>query len=296
MNLKKLLKKIFGGAKKVVVCGLDNAGKTTMVNYLKKGRFEDQYPTPGKEETAIEVEGVRMNIVDLGGQKDFRTLWLGEAKDADCVIFMVDASNLDRFPEARREMWKVSSVVKNLPLIVFSNKIDLDHASRSEVMDALDLSSLRSFEILEMSCKTGEGLEEAFIRIYYRITGEKLQRKGLLKLITICDQQGVPLATEKATSVKEDLADKSLAALSQFLKSLGDEAREINLGDDVMVVKRADRFLGSVVIESPDNLDIRDAKSGLVELLKTLEHDLESVEVSPDEMQQLLRARAEQLF
>ncbi|MFO7794569.1 MAG: ADP-ribosylation factor-like protein, partial [Promethearchaeia archaeon] len=77
MGIKNILRRIVSKDKKIVITGLDNAGKTTMVSFLQTGTFIDHTPTMGKEETAIEVQGVRMNLIDMGGQKDFRSLWQG---------------------------------------------------------------------------------------------------------------------------------------------------------------------------------------------------------------------------
>ena len=100
MGLRNILNRVFLKDKKVVICGLDNAGKTTMVSFLQKGTFIEHTPTMGKEQSMIEVQGIRINLMDMGGQKDFRSLWLGEMKDAQCVIFMLDASAPERFCEA----------------------------------------------------------------------------------------------------------------------------------------------------------------------------------------------------
>ncbi|MBD3226786.1 MAG: hypothetical protein GF329_01255 [Candidatus Lokiarchaeota archaeon] len=74
---------------------------------------------------------------------------------------MVDAVDQDRFNEAKEELWKISSIVKEIPLIVLANKYELsDVASIKEVIDALDLQNLSFFEILPISFKTGYGILE----------------------------------------------------------------------------------------------------------------------------------------
>ena len=42
------------------------------------------------------------------------------------MIFMIDAADRDRLPEAREELNNVLSMpeLKNLPIVVFGNKID----------------------------------------------------------------------------------------------------------------------------------------------------------------------------
>ena len=97
MGVKNILKRIFTKEKKVVITGLDSSGKTTLVSFLQNGTFIEHTPTMGKELTTLEVQGIRINIMDMGGQKDFRELWLHEMSDAECVIFMIDAYARERF-------------------------------------------------------------------------------------------------------------------------------------------------------------------------------------------------------
>ena len=79
MTLKDIIKRVFTKEKKVVLCGLDSAGKTTMVTFLQSGTFIEHTPTMGKELNTMEVQGVRINIMDMGGQTDFRGLNTGNS-------------------------------------------------------------------------------------------------------------------------------------------------------------------------------------------------------------------------
>ncbi|GAG78904.1 unnamed protein product, partial [marine sediment metagenome] len=149
-----------------------------MVSFLQNGTFMEHAPTMGKELSQIEVQGIRINVIDMGGQKDFRNLWTGEASTAECVIFMIDAFARERFSEARDELWKLSSIFKKKPLIILANKYDLQPvASIGEIIEALNLKDLPSFEVLPISCKTGYGIVKAFMKIYYKLTGNQLTQK-----------------------------------------------------------------------------------------------------------------------
>ncbi len=72
MVFKDFLNRIFTKDYKVVICGLDNAGKSTMVSFLQQGTFIEHTPTMGKDQTTIEVQGIRMNLIDMGRQKLIR--------------------------------------------------------------------------------------------------------------------------------------------------------------------------------------------------------------------------------
>ena len=66
------LKKVFQKDKKVVICGLDYAGKSTLVSYLETGTFIEHTPTMGKRETELNIQGVQLQLIDMGGQEAFR--------------------------------------------------------------------------------------------------------------------------------------------------------------------------------------------------------------------------------
>lgn len=271
MGVKDILKRVFTKEKKVVLCGLDSAGKTTMVTFLQSGTFIEHTPTMGKEFNTMDVQGIRINLMDMGGQSDFRDLWIGEASDAECVIFMIDASDNERFAEAREELWKLSDVFKKKPLIVLANKYDLQPvASLSEIIDVLGLKDLRSFEILPISSKTGFGIVAAFMKIYYKLTGKQLKKRISPKAFTIFDQGGIPLTS---TSNEDILQGGLFAAINSFIKeSFNSELNQLKLGGHIIIFKRSKNLMGSIVLKNSDHLNVNEAEEGLGELLNHLEH------------------------
>ena len=271
MGVKDILKRVFTKEKKVVLCGLDSAGKTTMVTFLQSGTFIEHTPTMGKEFNTMDVQGIRINLMDMGGQSDFRDLWIGEASDAECVIFMIDASDNERFAEAREELWKLSDVFKKKPLIVLANKYDLQPvASLSEIIDVLGLKDLRSFEILPISSKTGFGIVAAFMKIYYKLTGKQLKKRISPKAFTIFDQGGIPLTS---TSNEDILQWGLFAAINSFIKeSFNSELNQLKLGGHIIIFKRSKNLMGSIVLKNSDHLNVNEAEEGLGELLNHLEH------------------------
>jgi len=271
MGVKDILKRVFTKEKKIVILGLDSSGKTTLVSFLQNGTFIEHTPTMGKELSTVDVSGVRINLMDMGGQKDFRDLWLGEVAQAECVIFMIDAYARERFNEARDELWKLAPVLKRTPLIVLANKYDLQPVAQpSEIITALNLTKLPSFEILPISCKTGYGIVKAFMKIYYKLTGKPLTKRISPKAITIFDQGGIPLTS----SSNEDILQGGLfAAINSFVKeSFHSELNQLKMSGNVIILKRSKHLMGSIVISDQDNIDPKEAEDGLNELLCHLEH------------------------
>ncbi|MHA1803114.1 MAG: ADP-ribosylation factor-like protein [Promethearchaeota archaeon] len=291
MGIKDIVKRIFAKNKKVVICGLDNAGKSTLVSFLQNGTFIEHAPTLGKEQTTLEVQGVRMDLIDLGGQKDFRSLWLGEMKDAECVLFMIDAHDVERFKEAKTELWKLSSIFETKPLIILANKYDLEPvATVKEIINALELDKISSFQILPISCKTGYGIVNAFSKIYYKLTGKQLSKKVSPMALTVFDKGGVPLTS---TSKDDILKGGLFAALTTFVKeSFNSELNQLKIGEHVILVKRSKHLMGSIILKEGDHIDIKEAEVGLNELLSHLEHmcpELEEQKLDTSKIEYLVK-------
>lgn len=115
----------------IVVVGLDNAGKTTLLHVLKEnGKVLAHEPTrhPGQEE--ITIGGMKLNAFDMGGHQAARRLWVqyldAESNASIGVVFVVDARDMGRFDEARAELVALMTSVRDaqIPIAVLGNKID----------------------------------------------------------------------------------------------------------------------------------------------------------------------------
>lgn len=298
MGIKDIVKRIFTKEKKVIILGLDSAGKTTLVSFLQNGTFMEHTPTMGKEMTQMEVQGIRINIMDMGGQKDFRDLWLHEMADAECVIFMIDAYARERFNEAKDELWKLADVFKKKPLIVLANKYDLTPVAQlGEIINVLQLSKIDSFEVLPISCKTGYGIVPAFMKIYYRLTGAQLKKKINIKAVTVFDEGGIPLTSQS----NQDILNGGLfAAINNFIKeSFQSELNQLKMGGHTILFKRSKNLLGSIVLNEQEGVDLSEAESGLQELLHHLEQmcpELEKKDIERDKIEYLVNQYASNLL
>lgn len=286
MGIRDIVKRIFTTNKKVVVCGLDSSGKSTLVSFLQNGTFMEHTPTMGKEMIQMEVQGVRIKVMDMGGQKDFRDLWLHEMYDAECIIFMIDAYARERFNEAKDELWKLSSVFKKKPLIVLANKYDLQPVAQvGEIIDVLQLTKINSFEILPISCRTGYGIVPAFMKIYYRLTGSQLKKKINIKAVTVFDQGGIPLTSQ---SNQDILQGGLFAAINNFIKeSFNTELNQLKMSGYTILFKRSKNLLGSIVLTEQDGVDLIEAESGLEDLLCHLENMCPELEKSDFEREKI---------
>eukprot|EP01001_Neometanema_parovale_P010458 NODE_6692_length_825_cov_53.576923_g6456_i0.p1 GENE.NODE_6692_length_825_cov_53.576923_g6456_i0~~NODE_6692_length_825_cov_53.576923_g6456_i0.p1 ORF type:complete len:239 (+),score=46.27 NODE_6692_length_825_cov_53.576923_g6456_i0:58-717(+) len=135
----------------VLFLGLDNAGKSTLLQMLKDDKLKlvcTSYQPIWEE---VKLHNIDLCVYDFGGhiQARFRSqeyLQLESlATAASAVIFVVDASDRDRFPEVQAELEKILShdELANVPVLILGNKVDRpDAVSEEDLSEALGLSSL----------------------------------------------------------------------------------------------------------------------------------------------------------
>lgn len=155
---------------RILMVGLDAAGKTTALYKLKIGENVTTIPTIGFNVEGIETSNnVRMTVWDVGGQDKIRPLWRHYFMGTDAVIFVVDSADRTRLHEAREELFKVmdDSDIKSScrALLVLANKQDLPNSmTASEIAEGLELGKRRfgccEWYIQSTVATSGEGLFE----------------------------------------------------------------------------------------------------------------------------------------
>eukprot|EP00756_Hemistasia_phaeocysticola_P039503 Hpha_TRINITY_DN16818_c0_g7::TRINITY_DN16818_c0_g7_i1::g.148348::m.148348/K07937/ARF1; ADP-ribosylation factor 1 len=165
------ISKLFSWKKetKVLMVGLDAAGKTTM--FYKIGWSPAQYPITigsGWGWSTEDNSYKNLNIFswDIHGSMDrARPLWRHYYPGTKGVILFVDSNDRDRVGEVRDELQKLllEDLLRDACLLVFANKQDLPSAmSTAELIDRLDLESIdrRKWHIQGSCARTGDGLHE----------------------------------------------------------------------------------------------------------------------------------------
>ena len=91
---------------KVIIVGLDNAGKSTLINKLQPEdlRTEDVTATVGFKEESFTKNKINFTAYDMSGQGKYRDLWQQYYEEAEAVIFVIDAADQLRIKVAKNEL------------------------------------------------------------------------------------------------------------------------------------------------------------------------------------------------
>jgi ADP-ribosylation factor-like protein 2 len=174
---------------RLLMVGLDNAGKTTAVRRIKDGPSGESgndniSPTLGFSICSLSRRGRKLNVWDVGGQRSLRPYWRNYFERTDGVVWVVDSSDLARLRDAAAELKGLlqEERLAGATLLVLANKQDvagalgLEEISRAlglvvggggegeegEATTATTISKRRHWRVAACSARTGEGLEEAF--------------------------------------------------------------------------------------------------------------------------------------
>ncbi|MBA0668094.1 hypothetical protein Goklo_001058, partial [Gossypium klotzschianum] len=170
LSFAKLFSRLFAKKEmRILMVGLDAAGKTTILYKLKLGEIVTTIPTIGFNVETVEYKNISFTVWDVGGQDKIRPLWRHYFQNTQGLIFVVDSNDRDRVVEARDELHRMLNEVpdelRDAVLLVFANKQDLPNAmNAAEITDKLGLHSLRQrhwYNLFPSTCATsGEGLYE----------------------------------------------------------------------------------------------------------------------------------------
>jgi GTPase SAR1 family protein len=138
-------------AQKIVVAGLDNAGKTASLSKLG-GRLGvsdliKTQPTKGVYRMDVGNNKLSLYIWDLGGQEQYRSRYLENPElyflKLDLLIYVIDVQDPDRFEEALEYFDKILDLIitleENPYIIIFIHKFDPDLKKDPEILLNIEL-------------------------------------------------------------------------------------------------------------------------------------------------------------
>merc|ERR1712071_699455 len=131
LTFSRVLERMFGKTDaRIVMVGLDAAGKTTVLYKFKLGEVVTTIPTIGFNVETVEYKSISFNVWDIGGQDKIRKLWRYYYQGTHAIIYVVDSNDRDRIEDAREELHKMfgEEELSEACLLVFANKQDLPNS------------------------------------------------------------------------------------------------------------------------------------------------------------------------
>lgn len=126
---------------RILMVGLDAAGKTTILYKLKLDENVSTIPTigkwllyllsfstnvvfPGFNVETVEYKNITFTVWDVGGQHTIRPLWRYYFQNTKGLIYVVDSNDKERIAEARDELMHMlgEDELRDAVLLVFANK------------------------------------------------------------------------------------------------------------------------------------------------------------------------------
>ena len=110
-------------------------------------------------------DGFKLNVWDIGGQREIRPYWRNYYDQTDALVYVVDSADEMRVQEVKDNLQELlgEELLAGVPLLVFANKQDLEMALEApEVMESLELNNItdRTWNIQACSAVSQQGLNE----------------------------------------------------------------------------------------------------------------------------------------
>ena len=151
---------------RILMVGLDAAGKTTILYKFKLGETCTAIPTIGFNVEEVQYKNICFTMWDVGGQKRIREMWRHYYDNTQAVIFVVDSSDHERIEtEAREELHVLlqEEQLKDSVFLIFANKQDMPGAMNvAELQVKLGLHEVRgkTWFIQPTVATKGDGIYE----------------------------------------------------------------------------------------------------------------------------------------
>lgn len=153
----------------IVMLGLDNAGKTSVMYKSKLKENIKTYPTMAFNVECVSVtKKLKFRIWDIGGRESNRPLWRAYVRKTEGVVFVVDSVDQSRMEEARHELFNLlnseSAQLSAVPILIIANKQDTVGALSPDMiakeLKLNELSGRHLWHVEASSSYVGDGFNE----------------------------------------------------------------------------------------------------------------------------------------
>ena len=148
---------------KIIILGMQNAGKTTILYRLSLGQLVKTTPTIGSNVEELQYNNVKFQAWDLGGQESTRSVWDVYYMNTDAIVYVIDSIDDEYYEESKTQFHKMlnNPALKNATILIFANKQDLPGAKTvNKLIEDYEFDKIKShiWHIQSCSALKGEGL------------------------------------------------------------------------------------------------------------------------------------------
>lgn len=156
--------------------GTFSVGKTSLVRQFVHKAFSEKYETSigvkvEKKPVKVKDNDVLMVLWDIYGEDRFQKMQMSYLRGMHGYLLVADSTRRQTYDEALVLQEKVTKEVGKFPFLFLLNKSDLTDQREIEA-DAETALEQRGWQVLRTSAKTGEGVEEAFMRLAADMTSK----------------------------------------------------------------------------------------------------------------------------
>ena len=236
--------------KKIMILGLNNAGKTAILHILKNNMnvktFRTLKPTKGINREKYEIEGIECVVWDMGGQEDYRKQYLSNPEknfsNTELILFVIDVQDEENFNLALKYFEQIiDSFIQlnvNPYFLVLLHKVDPDVKHEDGIKKSIKLLTQKFSEIF---AKTSFGYEISKSSIFSKMSTNPAIIKDIRELLS---------TDEELTQSKfEDQYGKTLETLMDVTIKLctSVEVRFLEIENSIEDLKQWMKFIKEVV-------------------------------------------------
>jgi len=265
----------------IVILGLENSGKTTLLRNISGMKFAETLTTIGMNVEILKHKGLVFQVIDIGGQLHFReTLWQYYVTLAKGAIFVFDIFDRRKFTEAKKWFEYISHRLSQKAVLMFlANKIDLKDEddtflTTEEIINMFKLDNVsrypeRSFRIWETSAKTGENVDFAISWMFNKLV-EYIKEETRISFVSILNQNNETIYRTSETK-KNDEYETIIKKYIVQMNDLGANENMISIQDCSASIRKEKDF--SVVVVSESNVSKDDLSMATLSIAQLIKDD-----------------------
>jgi small GTP-binding protein len=151
---------------KIVLVGNFGVGKTSLIRRFVQNSFSEDYlSTIGVSISKKTIGDATIMIWDIEGHTEFKPIFKQYLMGAKGFVVVGDLLREESVAEIENHIKLCHQVIKDAPIAIALNKSDMPHNFSDKQMQELKASSQHIIEVLKTSAKSGDAVEELFLKL-----------------------------------------------------------------------------------------------------------------------------------